>query len=70
MAAEVRVMPQERRDPQASIVRDVAARGARIRFVEAGEGPPLILIHDYLESHASWDEVLPRLAGRFRVIAP
>ncbi len=48
----------------------MAARGARIRFVEAGSGPPLILVHDYLASRVVWDDVLPRLAERFRVIAP
>jgi pimeloyl-ACP methyl ester carboxylesterase len=49
---------------------DVAARGARIRFVEAGSGAPLILLHDYLASRVVWDDVLPGLATRFRVIAP
>jgi pimeloyl-ACP methyl ester carboxylesterase len=49
---------------------DVAARGARIRFVEAGTGAPLILLHDYLASRVVWDDVLPGLASRFRVIAP
>lgn len=52
------------------IVRDVAARGARIRFVEGGSGPPLVLLHDYLASHVTWEDVLPRLSQRFRVIAP
>jgi pimeloyl-ACP methyl ester carboxylesterase len=51
-------------------MRDVAARGARIRFVEAGNGPPLVLLHDYLSSHLAWEDVLPRLSERFRVIAP
>jgi pimeloyl-ACP methyl ester carboxylesterase len=60
----------EPREPRPATLRDVAARGARIRFVEAGEGPPLILVHDYLSSHVAWDDVLPRLAERFRVIAP
>ena len=58
------------RDFRQPVVRDVAARGARIRFVEAGDGPPLVLVHDYLASHVAWDDVLPRLAERFRVIAP
>jgi pimeloyl-ACP methyl ester carboxylesterase len=49
---------------------DVAARGARIRFVEAGTGAPLILLHDYLASRVVWDDVLPHLAQNFRVIAP
>jgi pimeloyl-ACP methyl ester carboxylesterase len=69
-ARAVRDTPSEHREPQASRLRDVAARGARIRFVEIGEGPPLILIHDYLASHVAWDDVLPRLAENFRVIAP
>jgi len=56
-------------DPRPT-VRDVAARGARIRFVEAGSGPPLVLVHDYLASRVAWDDVLPRLATSFRVIVP
>ncbi len=48
----------------------MAARGARIRFVEAGSGPPLLLVHDYLASHVAWDEVVERLAASFHVIAP
>src|SRR5579872_6883065 len=60
----------ERRDPHQAVTRDVAARGARIRFVEAGAGPPLVLVHDYLASRVAWDDVLPRLAPRFRVIVP
>jgi pimeloyl-ACP methyl ester carboxylesterase len=62
-------MPLDR-DTRQPLTRDVAARGARIRFVEAGEGPPLVLVHDYLSSHVAWDDVLPRLSERFRVIAP
>ena len=50
--------------------RDVAAHGARIRFVDAGAGAIVILIHDYLSSHVAWADLLPKLAARFRVIAP
>src|SRR3984957_2531515 len=50
LLAAVRVMPPERRDPRQPTTRDVAARGARIRFVEIGQGPPLVLVHDYLAS--------------------
>ncbi|HEY8090501.1 MAG TPA: alpha/beta fold hydrolase, partial [Polyangiaceae bacterium] len=56
--------------PRPHTVRDVAARGARIRFIEAGSGPPLLLVHDYLASRVAWDDVLPRLASRFHVIVP
>jgi len=54
--------------PQA-IERDLTARGARVRFVEAGDGPPLVLLHDFLSSHAQWDDVIEPLARSFRVIA-
>ena len=63
-------MPPERRDPRLPTTHDVAARGARIRFVEIGEGPPLVLVHDYLASRVAWDDVLPGLSACFRVIAP
>jgi pimeloyl-ACP methyl ester carboxylesterase len=63
-------MTPERRDPRNPMARDVAARGARIRFVEAGSGPPLVLVHDYLASHLTWSDVLPRLAETFHVVVP
>jgi pimeloyl-ACP methyl ester carboxylesterase len=65
-----RAMTPERRDPRNQIARDVAARGARIRFVEAGSGPPLLLVHDYLASRVTWSDVLPRLAETFHVVVP
>jgi pimeloyl-ACP methyl ester carboxylesterase len=61
------MMPERSLEP---ITHDVSARGARIRFVDAGSGPPLVLVHDYLASRVAWDDVLPRLATRFRVIVP
>lgn len=54
------------------LVRDVTARGVRMRVVEAGEGngPPLVLIHGFLVSHLEFDDVIDDLAQRFHVIAP
>jgi pimeloyl-ACP methyl ester carboxylesterase len=63
-------MTSECRESLEPTTRDVAARGARIRFVEAGAGAPLVLVHDYLSSHLAWEDVVPRLARRFRVIVP
>jgi pimeloyl-ACP methyl ester carboxylesterase len=63
-------MAAERRDPRKPMTRDVAARGARIRFAEAGSGPPLILVHDYLASRVAWEDVVPRFAQNFHVIVP
>ncbi|MBS2019056.1 MAG: alpha/beta hydrolase [Deltaproteobacteria bacterium] len=55
---------------RAVLARDVSTRGARIRFVEAGDGPPLLLLHDALASHETFLATVPYLAGSFRVIAP
>jgi pimeloyl-ACP methyl ester carboxylesterase len=51
-------------------LRDLAARGARIRFAIVGEGAPLVLVHDVLACRSMWDEVLPALGARSKVIAP
>lgn len=54
------------------LVRDVTARGVRTRVLEAGEGngPPLVLLHDFMTSHLEFDDVIDDLAQRFHVIAP
>ena len=43
--------------------------GAKIHYVEAGSGAPLILIHGLADDAGIWDSVIPPLAARFRVIA-
>lgn len=50
--------------------KDVSARGARIRFVEAGAGAPLLLVHDFAATREVWTASIERLAGTFRVVAP
>jgi magnesium chelatase accessory protein len=45
------------------------ARGARIRWFERGDGPPLLLIHGFGGAAWNWTEVAPLLAGR-RVLIP
>lgn len=52
------------------VPQDVRTRGARIRFVEAGEGAALLLVHDALVHHEVFGACLSHLATRFRVIAP
>jgi pimeloyl-ACP methyl ester carboxylesterase len=56
-------------DPAPRAVRDVVARGARVRFAEVGAGPPLLLVHDVLEQREAWDPLVPHLARSFRVLA-
>src|SRR5690606_19510157 len=35
-----------------------------------GEGPPLLLLHGYPQTHMMWRQVADRLASRFTIIAP
>lgn len=46
------------------------ADGVRIAVYEEGnrEGPTVVLVHGFPDSHVLWDGVVPLLAGRFRVI--
>lgn len=51
-------------------VRDVGARGARVRLYEGGGGPPLLAVHGYLWSGTVWEDVFPLLTRDLRVIVP
>jgi len=48
----------------------VQTSGARINYIHGGDGPPLLLIHGYPQSHVMWHLVAPRLAQHFHVICP
>jgi pimeloyl-ACP methyl ester carboxylesterase len=54
----------------AMVPKDVSTRRARIRFVEAGAGPALLLVHDAIASHATYLASATKLAADFRVVAP
>lgn len=51
---------------------DVVVDGHRLRYYEAGEGPPLLLLHGGIIDAAlcSWGEVIGPLSESFRVVAP
>jgi haloacetate dehalogenase len=49
--------------------RSITTSGATIRAVIGGSGPPLLLLHDYPQTHVMWHKIAPRLAERFTVVA-
>jgi 2-hydroxy-6-oxonona-2,4-dienedioate hydrolase len=63
------VTAQQEKEAAAKIDRFVTVFGAKIHYVEAGTGNPLILIHGLADDTTIWDSVIPSLSARFRVIA-
>jgi len=43
---------------------------ARLHFVTAGEGEPLVLLHGWPQTWYCWRRVIPLLADKYRIIAP
>lgn len=60
-----------RQDQRDLGVRDcrVTVDGMRTQYLEAGVGPPLLLLHGYEQSATSWRWVIPALARTHRVLA-
>src|SRR6202790_466214 len=50
--------------------RTVEIDGVNLHYLTAGHGPALILLHGYAETSLMWRPLIPKLAGRFTVIAP
>jgi pimeloyl-ACP methyl ester carboxylesterase len=50
--------------------RDVTARNVRLRVIDRGAGPPILLLHGFLMSHLAWDDVADRFAKKHRVVVP
>ena len=50
--------------------RHVELDEVRLHVAEAGEGPPLVLLHGWPQHWWSWRRVIPRLAEDHRVIVP
>lgn len=43
---------------------------ADIHLKRAGEGPPLLMLHGFPQTHVTWHKIAPTLAERFQVIVP
>ena len=50
--------------------RRIETPGASINLVTGGNGPPLLLLHGYPQTHLMWRKLAPRLAAEFTVVAP
>lgn len=46
----------------------IETRGAVINLRYGGDGPPVLLLHGYPQTHAMWHPIAPRLAERFTVV--
>ena len=50
-------------------LRQIDVVGARVNYVEMGEGPPILFVHGLLGAWQNWLETLPHFARTHRVIA-
>ena len=53
--------------------KSIVAAGIHTNYLEAGQGAPVVMIHGSgpgVTAYANWRLVMPRLAERFRVLAP
>jgi pimeloyl-ACP methyl ester carboxylesterase len=50
--------------------RTATVDGAKLHYLTAGHGTPLLLLHGYAETSLMWRPIIPKLAKRFTVIAP
>ncbi len=49
---------------------EVLLHGQRIGYRAEGRGSVLVLLHGIAGTSATWDDLIPRLSGRHRVLAP
>ena len=47
----------------------IETSGTTINLVRGGEGPAVLLLHGYPQTHVMWHKIAPRLAERFSVVA-
>ncbi len=50
--------------------RRLSGDGAELFCRIGGEGPPLVLLHGYPQTHAAWHRVAPSLAKHFKCVIP
>ena len=50
--------------------RRIKTSGALINLVTKGDGPPLLLLHGYPQTHVMWHKIAPDLAREYTVVCP
>ena len=50
--------------------RKIRTSGASIHVEYGGDGPPVLLLHGYPQTHAMWHKVAPALARDYTVVCP
>ncbi len=50
--------------------RDLDVADVRVHAVVGGDGPPVLLLHGYPQTHVMWHLVAPSLAEEYTVVAP
>ena len=51
-------------------ISEIELHGHRVTYREVGEGPVVVLIHGVTGAMSTWDEVLPWLADRYKIVTP
>jgi len=52
------------------MIKTIPFQNSEIRYSDKGNGPVIVLLHGYLESLEIWNNFVPLLERRFRVICP
>ena len=50
--------------------RRITVQGADLNLRIGGEGPPVLLLHGFPQTHLAWHRVAPALADRFTLVVP
>ena len=62
-------MSREWRSPDLGPAKTLELGAGRLRYHDAGEGPPLVFVHGVIVNANLWRKVVARLSGRFRCLA-
>ena len=56
--------------PRMGVTKHVSVAGRRVRYLEVGEGAPILLVHGWIGSAENFHKWMPALEGRRQMIIP